>query len=142
MEFHHVDPEQKEISIVKAARQSWEKLVEELKKCILLCANCHREEHADEDLFIFEPNDEDNRALNRDKIGPSRTGSCPVCNKEVFGTKYCSVGCSSKATRRVERPSKEELAKELESRSWVAIGRRYGVSDNAVRKWARSYKIL
>ena len=26
--------------------------------------------------------------------------------------------------------------------SWCAIGRKYGVSDNAVRKWARSYDII
>jgi len=26
--------------------------------------------------------------------------------------------------------------------SWVAIASKYGVSDNAVRKWARSYGLL
>jgi hypothetical protein len=43
--------------------------------------------------------------------------------------------------RKVERPTKEELEVLLSSKSWVEIGRTFGVSDNAVRKWARRYKI-
>lgn len=45
------------------------------------------------------------------------------------------------ATRKVDRPSKEVLEKEIESNSWSALGKKYGVSDNAVRKWAKSYGI-
>lgn len=29
---------------------------------------------------------------------------------------------------------------ELEATSYVAVGRKYGVSDNAVRKWVRFYE--
>jgi transposase-like protein len=42
--------------------------------------------------------------------------------------------------RKVERPSYEQLLGELREMSWVAIGRKYGVSDNAVRKWLRRYE--
>ena len=41
--------------------------------------------------------------------------------------------------RKVERPSKEELSQLLLESSFSAIGRTYGVSDNAVRKWCKSY---
>ena len=44
--------------------------------------------------------------------------------------------------RVTERPSKEQLEIEIESFSWVALGKKYGVSDKAVRKWAISYGIL
>jgi transposase-like protein len=39
----------------------------------------------------------------------------------------------------VERPPYEQLLGEIEASGWSAVGRRYGVSDNAVRKWVRHY---
>jgi len=44
-EFHHLDPKQKDRDIHKIMRRSWIKIEAELKKCILLCANCHRVRH-------------------------------------------------------------------------------------------------
>jgi 5-methylcytosine-specific restriction endonuclease McrA len=44
LEFHHLDPSEKEISIRYGLGR--EKLESELKKCVLLCANCHREVHS------------------------------------------------------------------------------------------------
>ena len=47
LEFHHLDPTQKDFGIShKGYTRSWEKVKEEVDKCILLCANCHREYHA------------------------------------------------------------------------------------------------
>jgi len=43
------------------------------------------------------------------------------------------------ATRRVERPPYDQLRREIAETSYSAVGRRYGVSDNAIRKWVRSY---
>ena len=34
----------------------------------------------------------------------------------------------------------ERLLADLRELSWVAVGRKYGVSDNAVRKWLRRYE--
>jgi hypothetical protein len=42
--------------------------------------------------------------------------------------------------RKVERPSYEQLMADVESMSLLAVGRKYGVSDNAVRKWIRWYE--
>ena len=42
--------------------------------------------------------------------------------------------------RRVERPPRDQLLREIAEKSYVAVGRRYGVSDNAVRKWVRQYE--
>ena len=41
---------------------------------------------------------------------------------------------------KVERPSYEQLLADLRELSWVAVGSKYGVSDNAVRKWLRRYE--
>ena len=47
LEFHHLDPTQKDFGISKRGyTRSWAKVKEEVEKCILLCANCHRETHA------------------------------------------------------------------------------------------------
>ena len=46
LEFHHVDPSQKDIEVSRIYKRSWEALKVELGKCILVCANCHREIHA------------------------------------------------------------------------------------------------
>jgi hypothetical protein len=44
--------------------------------------------------------------------------------------------------RKVERPSREHLQFLLTQYSFTELGRRYRVSDNAVRKWAKSYEIM
>ena len=44
LELHHLKKEDKEFGIGdKGYTRSWEKVKTELDKCILLCANCHRE---------------------------------------------------------------------------------------------------
>lgn len=44
LQFHHLDPSTKEFNISKTT--NWEKIAVELKKCVLICANCHAEEHS------------------------------------------------------------------------------------------------
>jgi hypothetical protein len=47
LEFHHIDPSKKDFSPAHVRLTTFSKKIErELDKCILLCANCHREEHA------------------------------------------------------------------------------------------------
>lgn len=45
LEFHHIDPSTKD-TIIAADNITYEKAIEESQKCILLCANCHKEFHA------------------------------------------------------------------------------------------------
>lgn len=44
LEFHHLDRKTKNVSPGRARSRGWKRFFEEVKKCILLCANCHREE--------------------------------------------------------------------------------------------------
>lgn len=48
LEFHHLDPSKKEFNISIANVKSWNNIKNELDKCILVCANCHREIHFNE----------------------------------------------------------------------------------------------
>lgn len=46
LEFHHTDPMQKDFGIAENGHTMSEaKMKSELDKCVMLCANCHREEH-------------------------------------------------------------------------------------------------
>ena len=47
LEFHHKDPSQKEgrIAVMVSNSYGLEKAKQEIEKCIVLCANCHREFH-------------------------------------------------------------------------------------------------
>lgn len=45
LEFHHINPKEKSNNFRNLKIISWESQKEELDKCILLCANCHRETH-------------------------------------------------------------------------------------------------
>jgi hypothetical protein len=44
-EFHHVDPTTKEKALSQMLTYSWERILEEAAKCILVCANCHKLAH-------------------------------------------------------------------------------------------------
>ncbi len=47
LDFHHRDPKKKDFGLaVKGLTRSWEKIQKEIDKCVLVCANCHREIHA------------------------------------------------------------------------------------------------
>jgi hypothetical protein len=46
LEFHHKEPSKKDFGIShKGYTRSWEAVRVELDKCLMLCANCHREKH-------------------------------------------------------------------------------------------------
>ena len=47
-DFHHIDPSQKELDVGLILQCSDAYLLKELDKCILLCANCHRIHHYEE----------------------------------------------------------------------------------------------
>jgi hypothetical protein len=64
------------------------------------------------------------------------------CSDDCWGTVAATLyrGIPHPETRKVERPSHEQLLADLETMSFVAVGRKYGVSDNAIRKWLRWYQ--
>jgi predicted transcriptional regulator len=227
LDLHHKDPSQKEIQFGKviANPRAWIKIVAELRKCVLVCANCHREIHRG--LATVPPNAPqfDESYLSKPSVDQifvptSEMDACPICNSskpvlyktcskkcaalivgtiqwEKFdvlsmkksgmsnrqiasligcsdtaiskrlmklgfqstfeeaeilmcqhckvepvkhGRRFCSDVCWQKFRRRVERPPKEDLLKMVSEMSYKAVGRVFGVSDNAVRKWIKHYE--
>lgn len=47
LDFHHLDPAEKDFGFAaRGNSRSWAKIVEEAKKCVMMCSNCHSEYHA------------------------------------------------------------------------------------------------
>lgn len=46
LEWHHPDPTGKDPGYSSLKTAAWDTYWNEVSQCILLCANCHREEHA------------------------------------------------------------------------------------------------
>jgi hypothetical protein len=83
----------------------------------------------------------------------NRERNCAVCGRSFVpkgrDQRQCSAACgglsdrscaASRARRTVERPPYEQLRSEIAATSYLAVGRKYGVSDNAIRKWIRQYE--
>lgn len=92
----------------------------------IICPNCH--------------------ALKPNNCGASfkKHYYCAQCSNEISkngGSGLCKscIKLNDKKRNRkiVNRPSKEILLKEIEENGYAATGRKYGVSDNAVRKWLK-----
>jgi len=48
LDFHHLNEKTKGVATLRVAGYSRDRIVKEIKKCIVLCANCHRIKHWDE----------------------------------------------------------------------------------------------
>ena len=70
-----------------------------------------------------------------------RPKQCIQCGTLISGTGISGLcaSCSYVQRRTVIRPEKEVLLQELLSTSFTAVGKKYGVSDNAIRKWCKGY---
>ena len=83
--------------------------------------------------------------LDTTKIAPhsqvKHYNICIDCGKLIDIHSIRCDKCNKKLQRKVERPSKEELSKLLKESNFSVIGRTYGVSDNAVRKWCKYYEL-
>lgn len=45
LEFHHKNPAEKDFAIGEIKNSSFQRMIPELQKCVLVCANCHKEIH-------------------------------------------------------------------------------------------------
>lgn len=94
-----------------------------LENLEFLCPNCHS-----------QTDDFAGKRKLYDKIIPKK----PPVSRSGDGHKYRELSYTNK--RKVERPAYDELIPMIESYGYSAVGRKYGVSDNAVRKWVKHYE--
>lgn len=63
---------------------------------------------------------------------------CECGNEKGKKAKNCEK-CYHKKQRKVERPPYDQLVKEIKETNYCAVGRKYGVTDKAIRKWIKNY---
>lgn len=125
---HHDDNKQATIAQMIANPRSWEAIIREADKCTLLCAICHRIEHAGDEY-------------NPEVDGPLETilvvkepcqGGCGRQVRISNRPHFC--GPCSRSHNDSRWPSDETLVERVQTVGYTGTGRQIGVSDNAVRK--------
>lgn len=125
---------------------------------ILDHTNGHATDNRLENLRIVCPNCAATLDTHCGKLShrPRTERSCVTCGSPFYprsqGQHHCSRRCSGKRradrrrgvpqpqVRKVERPPYDQLTREIAESGYLAVGRRYGVSDNAIRKWVKQYE--
>ncbi len=138
--IHHLDPSIKEISFsgVRANGISWDKIIQELRKCILVCNNCHGEIHAKiidvpKNAASFDESFSNYKELEKQ----SQQNECPICGKMKHVFKItCSRQCAAKNSYKVNWDN-IDLEIELKTKSVVKIAEELGCSDSAIHKRMR-----
>lgn len=97
----------------------------------LLCPNCHSQT----DTYVGK--DKKKKKVNCQKCGRkitkhSNSNFCKSCVR---------LGELNHQTKVFNRPSKTELAKLILEKPFLQIGKDFDVSDNAVRRWCKSYNL-
>jgi 5-methylcytosine-specific restriction endonuclease McrA len=138
--FHHINPLEKETGFgdLRADPKKWDNIVSELKKCILVCHNCHSEIHAgirelpesystfDESFIVYDKN-------------VKEENNC-ICGKLKFSAaKFCSRSCASKNHRKVDWDN-IDLLELMKNNTIGQLEDMLGVSNAAIYK--RRDKIL
>lgn len=131
LDFHHINASEKDFTISQQKRLNLnDKIKQELDKCDVICSNCHRELHSLEE-GVFQPNE----------MKPRSDTYCIDCNSKCnFGCQRC-MKCNTKI-RRKNIPSKQVLIDDIKFLKYLTtIGKKYKVTDNAVKKWLKHYNL-
>lgn len=148
LEFHHINPEEKEYGIAaQGTCHNIQRDIAEIRKCVLVCVNCHREIHEGfytaEQLKKYQKFDEEFISQLTAPPKSQVPQFCSKCGAPISGdgrTGMC-LSCFRETTRSVERPNREELKGLIQKYNFTELGRMFGVTDNSVRKWCKIYNL-
>lgn len=114
----------------------------ELKRWLLPNEIVHHIDHdkknnSPQNLMLLSRQEHRNLHLMENGISLKEVIACKVCGEETKNMKYCSDSCKRVASRKFS-PSKEELEKLIWELPFTKVGEMFGVSDNAVKKKAKT----
>lgn len=149
LEFHHVNPNEKSFGIAsgKNVTLSLEKQLIELRKCVLVCANCHRGIHGGYLISPSNPSDFFNEDIanmliqENQELRFGKKQYCERCGAIISnGATYCKK-CYDLLQRKVERPNREVLKNLIRIKPFTHIAQDFNVTDNTIRKWCKYYQL-
>ena len=117
LEFHHLDMNKKDLGLSARDCGNFEKVLEESKKCILLCSNCHKEVHAN--LILTEL---------KTSYSQTKEEETRILRKE----RQAQVNFNK---QKVPHPDRDSLKFLVRNKPLTECGRLFGVSANAISKW-------
>lgn len=131
LEFHHINPEEKDIKISSFNTITLTvKMKKELDKCIVVCSNCHRELHFEDNIkYEYNPH---NKILY-----------CVDCHNPI-DNRQNKLRCGDcQLLIRTNPPQKEELVKIFNKIGTVkGIAKYYNIKVDNARKWLQDYDII
>lgn len=139
LEFHHLDPSKKDFFYGEATAniRAWKHIVKEIRKCVLVCSNCHKEIHAGVTMVPENAHRFDECYAEYEKIVNRKKeyDKCPVCEGEKpIHFKTCSRKCSQSRQGHVDW-SKYNVTKLLKQfKTYEEVGRRLNITGAAVRR--------
>lgn len=98
--------------------------------------------NGEENSFVAKDIDEIKKSISL--IPTKEKKYCIRCGKEITGDgeKYCSHECSEAASRKFEVTAPQLIEDFKDLRSYRAVGRKYNVSDNAIKKRCIKFGII
>ena len=136
LQVHHLNPSEKDFTFarIRANPITWAKIVEELRKCVLLCGNCHAEVHNGMTKIPDNARRFDESFSQYEKIVGLRPSICECGRKKHKRRNYCSNLCDKRyGIDRIEW-SKYDLLEMKKTMTNVAIGKIIGCSNVMISK--------
>lgn len=116
--------------------------------------DANRSNNNESNLIVFDSHsshasfhtDENKMRLIRNEDGSYHCESktmckCEVCGARAMDGRHICFECFKAARRSINTPPLPDLLKDIQTMPYVAIGKKYKVSDNAVRKWLKTYGV-
>lgn len=117
LEFHHLDINEKDLGLSARDCGNFEKALEESKKCILLCSNCHKEVHAN----LISTEIKSSFSLEKEK--------------EIRSLREERQKQNNLNKQKVPHPDRETLKLLVRTKTFSECGKIFGVSATTISKW-------
>lgn len=94
----------------------------------ILCPNCH----------ALTDNYRGRKPKIKSRVHRKANNVCK-CGQRILDNSINCTTCFHIKDRKVERPAKDDLITLIQQKGYLQVGKMFGVSDNAVRKWIKYY---
>lgn len=148
LEFHHINPEEKEFGISDGNIKSIERLKCEADKCMLVCANCHKELHhmMNEKEVDFYDNFEEklnlNEIINDINNNLSKKDMCEKYKVSMMTIvrflKKNNIVYNEKIVKSANFNVNEIISLFKECKTFNKVANKLNISDNGLRRWCKN----